>query len=166
METGSDYPLRIRRPFTFTSASCNVVSRSVKAAPGILHGQKLLPHGRNGFDPTKNSGQYINPAPLNLRPASRGLMVTWHCRSVTSTYGRTSRHRLLADQGDEIPRQSELRVHRELLQRVQQPLLRQYRSTNRRVFRLQYRGRGTGFGQWNGTVSSPRTVQFSARLEF
>jgi hypothetical protein len=24
----------------------------------------------------------------------------------------------------------------------------------------------TGFGQWNGTVSSPRTVQFSGRLEF
>ena len=76
-------------PFTFNSAVCNVVSQVREGClPGRLAGQQLLLHGRNGFDPTKNNGQYINPNALE--PASSftgayGYLGTGS--AVTSSYG-------------------------------------------------------------------------------
>jgi len=156
-------------PFTFTSASCNVVSQVREAClPGIVPGQQLLLHGRNGFDPTKNNGQYINPSALE--PASSfsgayGYLGTG--RSVTSTYGPD-----LKDTDLSLIKETKFhdRVSFVFTANFFNAFNNHYfvNTGQQTVVSSAFNTSvgGTGFGQWNGTVSSPRTVQFSGRLEF
>ena len=156
-------------PFTFTSAACNVVSQVREGClPGILPGQQLLLNGRNGFDPTKNNGQYINPNALE--PASNftgpyGYLGTG--MAVTTVYGSNYRD-------TDFSLIKETKIHERgsfvftanffnafnnhyFINTGQQTAVSSAFNTT---------VGSTGFGQWNGTVSSPRTIQFSGRLEF
>lgn len=155
-------------PFSFGSSNCNVVPQFRQGClPGILSGQEVLLHGRNGFEPSKTHGQLINPAAFESNFTAFGY--TGVGRPVTTVYGPSYSDTDLA-----------LTKNTQIAERVNL----QFRANFFNAWNNHYfiGGQGgnfggvsyafntdigsTGFGQWNGTVTSPRTIQFSSRIEF
>ncbi|WP_263351396.1 carboxypeptidase-like regulatory domain-containing protein [Acidicapsa acidisoli] len=155
-------------PFSFHSNSCNVVSQTRQGClPGILPGQQVLIHGRNGFDPTKNGGQYINPNAFEPETNFSKFGYTGYGSGVTTIYGPNFR-----DTDWSLTKDTKLgeKIAFKLTANF-------FNGFNNHYFVNQ--GNNTGasyafnttvgdaqFGQWNGSVSTPRTIQFAGRLEF
>ena len=154
-------------PFAFSSANCNVVPQFREGCiPGILSGVPVLPHGRNGFDPTKNGGQMINPAAFESDFTKFGYTGTGPV--VTTIYGPSYQNLDLS-----LTKNTRFRERFNFQLRASF-----FNAFNNHYFINQggnFGGVGyafntsvgsSGFGQWNKTVSSPRTIQFAGRLEF
>jgi hypothetical protein len=153
-------------PFSINSANCKVVSQFRQSClPGILPGQQVLLHSRNGFDPSKTNGQLINPAAFESNFSQFGY--TGYGKPVTTVYAPGYRN-----------------IDASLIKntKITEAVNFQFRANFFNAFNNHYfvnQGGNTGasyafntsvgapsFGQWNGTVSSPRTIQFAARVEF
>jgi hypothetical protein len=133
--------------------------------PGILPGQQPLLHGRNGFDPSKTNGQLLNPSAFESNFSQFGY--TGYGKPVTTVYAPGYRN-----------------LDASLIKntKITEAVNFQFRANFFNAFNNHYfvnQGGNTaasyafntsvgaaGFGQWNGTVSSPRTIQFAARVEF
>jgi hypothetical protein len=155
-------------PFSFHSSSCNVVSQTREGClPGILPGQQVLLHGRNGFDPTKNGGQYLNPNAFEPENNFSKFGYTGYGAAVTTIYGPNYR-----DTDWSLTKDTKI------AERIAFKFSANFfNGFNNHYFVNQGENTGagyafnstvgaTGFGQWNGSVSTPRTIQFSGRLEF
>lgn len=88
-------------PFSFSSSNCNVVPQFGRdAPPGIISGQHVLLGDRNGFNPSRNGGRYINPAAFEQNFTAFGYTGTGS--PVTTAYGpsyKTPMCRLRRTQG-------------------------------------------------------------------
>ena len=155
-------------PFSFSSSNCNVVPQFREGClPGIVSGQKVLLHDRNGFDPSKNGGRYINPAAFEQNFTAFGYTGTGS--PVTTVYGPSYKNTDVS-----------LTKNTKITERVNF----QFRANFFNAWNNHYfiGGQGgnfggvsyafntdvgsAGFGQWNGSVTSPRTIQFSGRVDF
>jgi hypothetical protein len=152
-------------PLWFHSSNCNVVSQTRQGClPGILPGQQIQPHGRNGFNPAKDSF-YINPNALENNFSKFGY--TGVGLPVTSIYGPSYKNTdmsLIKDTkfGEKIGFKFTANF---------------FNAFNTHYFLSQGNNGGSSFafdttvgdpnfGKWNGGVSTPRTIQFAGRLEF
>jgi len=152
-------------PLWFHSSNCNVVSQTRQGClPGILPGQQIQPHGRNGFNPAKDSF-YINPNALESNFTKFGY--TGAGLPVTSIYGPSYKNTdmsLIKDTkfGEKIGFKFTANF---------------FNAFNTHYFLSQGNNGGSSFafdttvgdpnfGKWNGGVSTPRTIQFAGRLEF
>ncbi len=154
-------------PFAFGSNNCNVVPQfRENCIPATVSGQNVLPHGRNGFNPAKNS-QYINPAAFESNFTQFGYTGTGPV--VTTIYGPSYQNFDLS-----------ITKNTPITEKVNF----QFRTNFFNAFNNHYFIGGQGgnfggvsyafdtavgspsFGQWNGSVTAPRTIQFAARVQF
>jgi hypothetical protein len=155
-------------PFSFHSASCNVVGQTRQGClPGLLPGQQVLLHGRNGFDPTKNGGQYINAAAFEPQSDFSRFGYTGYGAAVTTIYGpnfRDTDWSLTKDTkfGERIA----FKFSANFFNAFNNHYFVNQGGNTGASYAFNTTVGGNNFGQWNGSVSTPRTIQFAGRLEF
>jgi hypothetical protein len=155
-------------PFAFGSANCNVVSQFRQSClPGILSGQQVLLHGRNGFNPAKTGGQLIDPSAFESDFTSFGY--TGFGKPVTTVYGPSFMNTdLSATKNTRITERVNFQLRANFFNTWNNHYFigGQGGNFNGVSYAFNTNVGSAGFGQWNGTVTSPRTIQFSARIEF
>jgi hypothetical protein len=155
-------------PFAFYSSTCNTstVAGSFyeSCIPAVLHGVSVQPHGRNGFNPARQTN-YFNPAALESPSSFTNFGYTGYGKAVSTVYGPS-------------------------YQNLDFSLTKNTRIAERLNFKFSANffnglnlhsliGQGNGpqssfvtdvsqsnFGTWNGNASAPRSIQFAGRLEF
>lgn len=156
-------------PFSFYSSACNINGYMREGCvPGIVPGQSLQPHGRNGFDPSKGAA-YFNAAALEPASSFAAYGYTGTGRAVEPVYGPSYKNLDLS-----------LAKETSITERAQFKFgVNFFNAFNNHALISSQGGNYGGpsvafytdianpnFGQWNGGVSSPRTIQFYGRLEF
>ena len=158
-------------PLSFHSANCNVVSQTRQGClPGILPGQSVLLHGRNGesFNPG-NGGQYINPNAFESESAFSTFGYTGYGKGVTTIYGPNFRNTdisLTKDTkfGDKVAFKFTANFFNAFNNHYFEGISGNNNGGVSYAFNTTVGG--AGFGQWNGGGSNPRTIQFAGRVEF
>ncbi len=159
-------------PYSFTSTNC-ATSHYASAlregcVPGILPGQTVQLHGRNGYDP-KNDGPYFNSLALEPSSAFSSFGYTGTGNAVTSVYGPSFKNIDIS-----------LAKNTKIAEKVTFKFAANFFNAFNNHYLISSQGGNYGgpsvafntdvaksnFGTWNGGVSSPRTIQFSGRLEF
>ncbi|MFZ2020597.1 MAG: carboxypeptidase regulatory-like domain-containing protein [Terracidiphilus sp.] len=165
-------------PYSFYSSNCITATDAgalrEQCIPGILPGQTVQLHGRNGFDP-KNGGLYFNPNAFEPASVFSSFGYTGTGNAVTSVYGPSYKDWDIS-----------LAKDFKIVERVSFKFAANFFDAfnNHALIASQngsYGGPnvafvtdvnklngavGSNFGQWNGGVTTPRTIQFSGRLEF
>jgi len=132
--------------------------------PGIVPGEPVQPHGRNGFNPA-NGRTYLNPAAFESASAFTSFGYTGYGKAVSTIYG---------------PSYSNLDVSFTKNTKIAERLnfkfsANFFNSLNNHFLISQGNGPGgafvtdvsnSAFGTWNGDASSPRSIQFAGRIEF
>jgi hypothetical protein len=167
-------------PFSFYSSNCATSFYAGQlrqgCVPGILPGQTVQPHGRNGYNP-KSGVPYLNinaleggtatalstPSPFNA------FGFTGTGGAVTSVYGPSYKNVDISLAKDFA-----------ILERVKFKFSANFFNAFNNHYLIASQGGNYGgpsvafhndvansnFGTWTGSVSTPRTIQFSGRLEF
>lgn len=154
-------------PFAFKSTSCNVVSQFREGCiPGIASGVKALLNGRNGFDPTRNDGQYINPAAFETDFSKFGYTGTGPV--VTTIYGPSYKNIDVSfTKNTRITERVNFQLRANFFNAFNNHyFINQGNSSSGVGYAFNTDVGAPAFGKWNGTVSSPRTIQFAGRIEF
>jgi hypothetical protein len=156
-------------PMWFTSSSCPTADLAPEfnqsCVPGILPGQRPLLHGRGGFDPAKNNGQYLNPLAFESDFSTFGY--TGYGKAVSTVYGSPYK-----DVDVAFAKSTKISEHVTF-----KFTSNFFNLLNNHYFVSQGEGPalpwvndvaapGNSFGQWNGTVSNPRNIQVAGRIEF
>jgi Carboxypeptidase regulatory-like domain len=155
-------------PFSFGSASCNVVPQfRQQCLPSIRSGTQVLLHSTHGFDPSKTGGTLINPAAFESDFSAFGY--TGGGAPVTTIYGPSYRNTDMAlTKNTKIAEKANLQFRASFFNAFNNHYFISGQGGNfggvSYAFNTQVGS--SGFGQWNGTVSAPRTIQFAARIEF
>jgi len=155
-------------PLWFTSSACptnvQVPQFRQSCIPGILPGQNPYLHGRNGFNP-HTDGRFLNPAAFETNFSQFGATGTGS--AVANLYGS-------AFQDTDIAFTKNTKIRERINFKF---MANFFNAFNNHYFVSQGNGpalpfvtdvaaSGNSFGTWNGTVSSPRTIQFAGRIEF
>jgi hypothetical protein len=155
-------------PMSFSSSVCPTSNLAPyfrdACAPGILPGQRPLLHGRNGFDPAKDGVQYLNPLAFETNFSTFGY--TGYGKAVSTVYGPSYQDVDLAvSKNFKITERTSFKFTANF-----------FNFFNSHYFVSQGNGPGSafntdvaagqGFGQWNGTVSTPRNIQVAGRISF
>ena len=159
-------------PFSFYSSNCvtslDAPNLREGCIPGILPGQTVQLHGRQGYNPA-NGAPYLN---LNaFEPASvfNAFGYTGTGKAVTSVYGPSYKNLDLS-----------LAKNTKIAEKVTFKFSANFFNAFNNHYLIASQGGNYGgpsvafhndvansnFGTWTGSVSSPRTIQFSGRLEF
>jgi hypothetical protein len=153
-------------PMSFQSSVCPTADLAPyfreSCAPGILPGQRAYTHGRNGFDPAKDNGQYLNPQAFETDFSTFGY--TGYGKAVSTIYGP-------AYQDVDLAASKNFRITERMTFKFTANF---FNLLNSHYFVSQGNGPGSAFntdvynsfGQWNGTVSTPRNIQVAGRISF
>jgi hypothetical protein len=162
------YRYEFGTPFSFTSSTCttSTIAGSFRegCVPGIVPGQEVQPHGRNGFNPA-HATNYLNPAAFESGSAFTAFGYTGYGKGVSTIYG---------------PSYSNLDVSFTKNTKIAERLnfkfsANFFNSLNNHALISQGNGPGgafvtdvssSAFGRWNGDATSPRSIQFAGRFEF
>jgi len=162
------YRYEFGTPFSFSSSTCetSTVAGAFRegCVPGVVPGEPVQPHGRNGFNPA-NGGTYLNPAAFEPASAFTNFGYTGYGKAVSTIYG---------------PSYSNLDVsftkNTKIAERMNFKFSANFfNSLNNHFLISQGNGPGgafvtdvsnSAFGTWNGDASSPRSIQFAGRIEF
>jgi hypothetical protein len=159
-------------PFSFYSSNCatSTIAPNLRegCVPGVLPGQTVQVHGRNGFNP-KTGGTYLNQNALESASVFNQFGYTGTGNAVTSIYGPAYKNLDFSlAKNTKIAEKVNFKFSANFFNAFNQHALIASQGGN-------YGGpsvafvtdvANSNFGQWNGGVSSPRTIQFSGRLEF
>ncbi len=159
-------------PYSFWSSNC-VTSLDAPAlregcVPGILPGQTVQLHGRNGYNP-QSGIPYMNPAAFESSSAFNSFGYTGTGNAVTSVYGPAYKNLDIA-----------LAKNTKIAEKLTFKFSANFFNAFNNHYLISSQGGNYGgpsvafntdvaksnFGTWNGGVSAPRTIQFSGRLEF
>jgi hypothetical protein len=161
------------QPFSFSSVSCATSNDAPYlregCIPGILPGQTVQLHGRNGYNP--GSGvPYLNRNALEPSSAFTQFGYTGYGSSESTIYGPAWKNLDIELAKDtKIAERVNFRISANFFNAVNNHSL--INSTNGNVnngpeVSFFTDVSNSAFGTWNGGVSAPRTIQFSGRLEF
>lgn len=153
-------------PLSFHAASCNVVGQTRQGClPGVISGQKILLHGRNGFNPAKDS-YYINPNALESSFTKFGY--TGYGDPVTTVYGPSFRNldMSLTKNTKIIKEKANFQFRVNFFNAFNNHYFISQGNNNGAYYGFNTQVGSNGFGKWNGTVTTPRTIQAAARIEF
>lgn len=160
-------------PISFYASNCatSTIAPQLRegCVPGILPGQLAQLHGRNGYNPYSGS-PYLNPYAFEPSSAFTQFGYTGTGKAVTGVYGPSYQNLDVS-----------LSKNTQIFERVNFKFSANFFNSlnNHSLIATQaseYGGpsaafntdvsKPTSFGMWNGSVSSPRTIQFAGRLEF
>jgi hypothetical protein len=159
-------------PFSFYSSSCTtnalVPQFREYCIPGLLSGQPALLHGRNSFDPVKDAGRLINPNAFEHDFTALGYTGTG--KAVTTVYGPSYRNLDIAfTKNTRIAEKVNFRFESNFFNAFNNHYFISQGDTNGGTgyaFVTDVAASGDSFGKWNGSVTTPRTIQFVGRIEF
>jgi len=159
-------------PFSFYSSTC-VTATDAGAlregcVPGILPGQTVELHGRNGYNP-QSASPFFNPLAFEPASAFTSFGYTGTGNAVTTVYGPSYKNFDIS-----------LAKNTKIAERLTFKFAANFFNAFNNHYLIASQGGNYGgpsvafhtdiansnFGTWNGGVSSPRTIQFSGRLEF
>jgi hypothetical protein len=155
-------------PFSFSSSTCqtSTVAGSFRegCVPGIVPGQQVQPHGRNGFNPS-HGATYLNSAALENSSAFTVFGYTGYGKAVSTIYGPSySNFDVSLTKNAKISERVNFKFSANF-----------FNALNNHALISQGNGPGSAFvtdvanpafGTWNGDASAPRSIQFAGRLEF
>jgi hypothetical protein len=154
-------------PFSFNSANCNVVPQfREECFPGFHSGAQVLVNGRNGFNPA-HSAQYINPNAFETDFSQFGY--TGFGPVVTTVYGPSYRDLDFAlTKNTKISEKGNFQFRANFFNAFNNHYFISGQGGNYSGVSYAFNTAigAAGFGQWNHTVTNPRTVQFEARVSF
>jgi hypothetical protein len=159
-------------PFSFYSSNC-LTSTDAPAlregcVPGVMPGQTAQLHGRNGYNP-KSGVPYLNPNAFEPASAFNAFGYTGTGNAVTSIYGPSYKNWDISLAKDFT-----------IIERLKFKFAANFFNAFNNHYLIASQGGNYGgpsvafhtdvansnFGTWTGSTSSPRTIQFSGRLEF
>ncbi len=159
-------------PFSFYSSNCitSVDAPELRegCVPGVLPGQTVQLHGRNGYNP-KSGSPYLNLNAFEPTSAFNQFGYTGTGSAVTSVYGPSYKNLDLS-----------LSKNTKIAERLNFKFSANFFNAFNNHFLIASQGGNYGgpsvafvtdvansaFGTWNGSVTAPRTIQFAGRLEF
>jgi len=156
-------------PFSFYSSACNINSYMREGCvPGIIAGQMVQQHGRNGFKQTSGAKYFnIDAFESSSNFSNYGYTGTGH--AVESVYGPSYKNLDLSfAKTTKLVADTRFKFGANFFNAFNMHALIGSQSGN-------YSGPSVGFhtdisqsnfGTWNGNVSTPRTIQFYGRFEF
>jgi hypothetical protein len=157
-------------PMSFDSSSCPISSNVPQfregCVPGILPGQKVQLHGRNGFDPSKTTN-YLNPSAFETDFSSFGY--TGYGKAVTTVYGPAYKNvDFSLTKNTKILEKANFKFTANFFNALNQHALINSQGGNYGGPSVAFTTdvASSSFGTWNKSVSSPRTIQFAGRIEF
>jgi hypothetical protein len=162
------YRYEFGTPFSFSSSTCetSTLAGSFRegCVPGVVPGQPVYSHGRNGFNPA-TGGTYLNPAAFESSSAFTNFGYTGFGKAVSTIYGPSySNLDISFTKNTKITERANFKFSANF-----------FNSLNNHFLISQGNGPGgafvtdvsnSAFGTWNGDASSPRSIQFAGRIEF
>ncbi|MDR3727357.1 MAG: TonB-dependent receptor [Terracidiphilus sp.] len=157
-------------PMSFDSSSCPVSSNVPQfregCVPGILPGQKVQLHGRNGFNPATTSN-YLNLSAFETDFSSFGY--TGYGKAVTTVYGPAYKNiDMSLTKNTKIFEKVNFKFTANFFNALNQHALINSQGGNYGGPSVAFTTdvASSSFGTWNKAVSTPRTIQFAGRIEF
>ena len=161
-------------PFSFFSSNCPTSSLVPEfregCVPGLRPGQKVQLHGRNGFNPA-DGGTYFNAAAFENDFTSFGY--TGYGPAVTTVYGPSFKNLDVSlTKNTKIAEKLNFKFSANFFNAFNNHYLINSQGGNYGgpsvafVTDIGTTDKTNPFGAWNHAVSSPRTIQFAARIEF
>jgi Carboxypeptidase regulatory-like domain len=159
-------------PFSFYSSACStdtlVPEFRTHCVPGSLAGQQPLLEGRNSFNPITNNNRLINPNAFEHDFSAFGY--TGYGKAVQPIYGPSYRNLDISFIKDtHITERLNFRFEANFFNALNSHYFINQGDTNGGTgyaFVTDVAASGNSFGTWNGTVTTPRTIQFAGRIEF
>ncbi len=162
------YRYEFGTPFSFSSSTCQTSNLAGSfregCVPGVVPGQKVQPHGRNGFDPASASN-YFNPAAFESASAFTTFGYTGYGKAVSTIYGPSYQNVDVS-----------FTKNTKIVEKVNFKFSANFfNALNMHALISQGNGPGGAFvtdvskaefGTWNGNASAPRSIQFAGRIEF
>ena len=160
-------------PYSFYSSNCVTLtdagSLREHCVPGILPGQTVQLFGRNGFNPS-NGGHYFNPNALEPSSVFNSFGYTGTGQAVSSVYGPDYKNWdiSLAKDFNIVKERVKFKFAANFFNAFNNHSLIATQSGSYGGPNIAFNTdvANSDFGQWNGSVSAPRTIQFAGRLEF
>lgn len=161
-------------PFSFFSSSCPTSTLVPEfregCVPGVLPGQQVQLHGRNGFDPSHGAA-YFNAQAFETDFTSFGYTGTG--KAVTTVYGPSYKDLDLSLAKDtKIAEKLNFKFEANFFNAFNNHYLINSQGGNYGgpsvafVTDVNTTSTTNPFGTWNRAVSTGRTIQFSGRIEF
>ena len=159
-------------PFSFYSSACStntlVPEFREHCVPGSLAGQQALLHGRNSFNPVTDNNQLLNANAFERDFSAFGY--TGFGKAVQPIYGPSYRDLDISFIKDtHITERLNFRFEANFFNAFNSHYFISQGDTNGGTgyaFVTDVAASGNSFGTWNGSVTTPRTIQFAGRLEF
>ncbi|HEY1985305.1 MAG TPA: carboxypeptidase-like regulatory domain-containing protein [Terracidiphilus sp.] len=159
-------------PFSFFSSSCPTSSLVPQfregCVPGILPGQQVQPHGRNGFNPA-TAATYFNLSAFETNFSTFGY--TGLGKAVTSVYGPSYKSLDMSlTKNTKIAEKVNFKIEANFFNAFNNHFLINSQGGNYGgpsvAFVTDVNSPTNPFGSWNKAVTTPRTIQFAGRIEF
>jgi hypothetical protein len=155
-------------PFSFSSSTCTTSTVAgyfrEGCVPGVVPGEAVEPHGRNGFNPA-NGGTYLNPAAFESSSSFTSFGYTGYGKAVSTIYGPSYKNVDIS-----------FTKNTKIAERVNFKFSANFfNALNNHALISQGNGPGgafvtdvanPAFGTWNGDATSPRSIQFAGRFDF
>ncbi|WP_263359046.1 carboxypeptidase regulatory-like domain-containing protein [Acidicapsa ligni] len=166
-------------PFSFHASSSCVTSTLLQTVsgqnafrencvPGLVSGQHPLLQGRNGFNPANTGGKLINAAAFESNFTTLGY--TGVGKAVSNIESPSYRNLDIAfTKNTRIAEKFNFRFEANFFNAFNNHYFINQGDTNggtAYAFVTDVAATGNSFGSWNGSVTTPRTIQFVGRFEF
>ena len=159
-------------PFSFYSSNCDTSNKAPNlregCVPGINPGGIVQIHGRNGYNP-KSASPYLNASALESAAAFSQFGYTGFGKAVTGIYGPSYKNVDISLAKDFSVREfAKFKFAVNFFNAFNNHYLIASQGGNYGGPSVAFHTdiSNSNFGTWTGSVSSPRTIQFSGRLEF
>jgi Carboxypeptidase regulatory-like domain len=159
-------------PFSFYSSACATNTQVPEfrefCVPGLVAGQQPLLHGRSSFNPISDNNRLINPNALEHDFSAFGY--TGYGKAVSTVYGPSYHNLDIAfTKNTHITERFNFRFQVNFFNTFNSHYFINQGSTSGGpgyAFVTDVAASGNSFGTWNGTVTTPRTIQLVGRFEF
>jgi hypothetical protein len=161
------YRYEFGTPFSFSSGTCQTSTIGYfreGCIPGVVPGQPVQPHGRNGFNPATGA-TYLNPAAFESSSAFATFGYTGTGKAVSTIYGPSYQNLDVSlTKNTKITEKANFKLSANF-----------FNALNNHALISQGNGPGgafvtdvskPGFGTWNGDATAPRSIQIAGRIEF
>jgi hypothetical protein len=159
-------------PLSFYSSACAtntlVPEFRESCVPGLVSGQQPLLHGRSSFNPITDSNRLINPLAFEHDFSAFGY--TGYGKAVSTVYGPSYHNLDIAfTKNTHITERFNFRFQVNFFNTFNSHYFINQGNTSGGpgyAFVTDVAASGNSFGTWNGTVTTPRTIQLVGRFEF
>jgi len=155
-------------PFSFSSSTCQTSTTAgsfrERCVPGVVPGQQVQRHGRNGFNPATGV-TYLNPAAFESSSAFTVFGYTGYGKAVSTIYGPSYKNTDVSlTKNTKITEKVNFKFSANFFNALNNHALISQGNGPGGAFVTDVASRA--FGTWNGDASAPRSIQFAGRIEY